>query len=138
MITKIKREELLQVVTANRDKHREVFLEALDGYRKAAIAELENALNDAKSGKAIFRTTKLIQPMDQTGDYNRAIKMMEMTTEPIIELDEDQFAQLVMNKWHWGKQFSASNRAYVSKSETVAYLASLGGNEQSYGYDSNF
>ena len=127
MIAKMDRRELLDIVTSNRDKHRAVFLEALDGYRKAAIAELERALEDAKSGKEIFRTSRLVQPMDQTKDYNRAIRILECTTEAVIELDEGQFANLVLDQWHWGKQFSAANWAYSTSRQSRVYLEDKAG-----------
>jgi hypothetical protein len=41
---KVKREELLSKVRANRDAHRSLFLLAQEGYRKLVIEELDKML----------------------------------------------------------------------------------------------
>jgi len=51
--------------------------------------------------------------------------MLELTTEEEIELDERQFATLVLNRWGWAKQFSVSNRSYVQSDVGQAYLRNL-------------
>ena len=45
---KVKREELLAKVRANRDAHRSLFLLAQEGYRKLVIEELDKMLADAR------------------------------------------------------------------------------------------
>jgi len=127
MVSKMDRVALLDILTKNRDDHHRVFLEALEGYRKAAIRELERALDDAKSGREIFRQTKLIQPVDQTKDYDRAIGMLQHTTESVIELQEDEYTQLVLDQWRWGRQVSEGNRNYVRSDAATAYLSKLDG-----------
>lgn len=127
MITKVKKQQLLTTLLTNRDQHRAIFEEAMIGYREAAIAELEKAILDAKDGKEIFRATRLIQPVDQTNAYNRAIKMIEMNTQEIIDLEEREFYELVLNRWSWGKQFSASNNAYISSPTGKSYLHMMDG-----------
>ena len=53
---KVKREELLTKVRANRDAHRTLFLKAQEGYRKLVIEELDRMLKDAKEGLRIQRS----------------------------------------------------------------------------------
>jgi hypothetical protein len=55
----------------------------------------------------------LIEPMDQTRDYDRAITMLDMTTADDIELTPEQFQCYVMDDWSWKHQFSASNSNYT-------------------------
>lgn len=109
---KVKKSELLDVLKKNRKQHRQIFLEATEGYRKAAIAELDSMLADAKDGRKIRRSLSLTEPQDQTRDYDRAIRMMEMSQDDIIELDESDFAQYVLDDWSWKRQFLFSNSAY--------------------------
>jgi hypothetical protein len=73
----VKKDKLLDLLRNNRDGHRKIFLEALEGYREQAIRELECMLREAKRGKRIRRRVQLVEPMDQTKDYDRAIRMME-------------------------------------------------------------
>jgi len=111
---RIKKDELLAAVKKNREGHRAVFEEALEGYRKQAVAELEAILAEAKAGKRIRRGVSLIEPTDQTREYDRIIRALEMSTDQVIELSEGEFAQYVMDDWHWKGQFIATTQAYMS------------------------
>ena len=108
----VKKEELLKVLRENREKHRTIFLEAQDGYRTAAIAELDAILAEARAGKKIRRQVTLIEPMDQTRDYDRAIRMLEMAVTDEIVLEEHDFQCFVLDEWTWKKQFNTSNWNY--------------------------
>ncbi len=110
---KVSREELVGKLTANRTKHREIFLDAQEGYREQAIIELDKMLAEAKSGKKIRRAVVLTEPMDQTADYDRAIAMLEMSVDQHIQLSETDFACYVMDEWSWKRQFSMSNMGYT-------------------------
>ena len=109
---RIKKSELLTAVKKNRENHRTIFLEALDGYKKEMTSRLESMLVDIRHGKRISHSISLPQPMDQTKEYDQAIKMLEMSVDEIIELDDESFRNLVMDDWRWKEQFSASNIAY--------------------------
>lgn len=111
---KVKKADLLATLRENRAKHNKIFLEACGGYRAAAIRELDNMLAEAKAGKKIRRSVSLIEPADQTKDYDRVIRMMEMSVDDEITLDEHDFSQYVLDQWGWKKAWSASNMAYSS------------------------
>jgi hypothetical protein len=55
-----------------------------------------------------------VEPVDQTREYNKVIRMLEMSTEDVIELQEHEFSQYVLDDWGWKGQFLASNSAYSS------------------------
>jgi hypothetical protein len=110
---KVKRNELLAVVEKNREQHRDLFEKACVGYRKEVIARLDGMLADAKAGKRIRQTVGLVEPMDQTKDYDRVLAMLRMSTEDVIELSQSEFAQYVMDDWRWKDQFTATNSTYV-------------------------
>jgi len=110
---KVKKSELLAKLEENRAAHRAVFEEALEGYREAVIKELEVMLTDARKGKLIRRTVNLVEPMDQTKDYDRAIAMLKMSQDEIISINESDFACYVLDNWRWRDQFIASNSSYL-------------------------
>jgi len=112
-IVRLKRKELLEKVKGNRANHRAVFEKALEGYRKAAIKELEKMLDEAKKGLRISREVRLVEPMDQTREYDRVIKMLEMSMDDIIELDERGFSQYVMDDWSWKANFLETTNPYT-------------------------
>jgi hypothetical protein len=120
--TKVRKDELLEIVKQNREHHNEVVAEAMGNYRKTAIAELETMLADAKAGRRIHRSIELIQPMDMTREYDQIIRQLEMEVEDTAELSAGEFAQYVLNRWDWGEQFANSTRAYTRSKNAVAYL----------------
>lgn len=108
----VKTSDLLERIKTNRDEHRTIFEEAVIGYRKAAIEELDKALKDAKDGRRIWRRTTLVQPEDHTPEYDRVIDMLEMSVDEDITLDAASFACYMRDEWVWQRQFLTSNSAY--------------------------
>jgi hypothetical protein len=110
---KVKTDELLGIVKSNRDAHRDMFEKAMAGYRKQAIAELDRAITDAKAGRKITRYLSLVEPIDQTKDYDRVIEMLRMSVDEEVELTSTEFAQYVQDDWSWKDQFLATNISYI-------------------------
>jgi hypothetical protein len=109
----VKKDELLATVRANRETHRTIFLEAVQGFRAKAIEMLDERLKDAVAGRRIDISIHLPRPVDQTRDYDKVIKMLEMSVDDEIELTQNEFTQYVMDDWSWKKQFSAVNKTYT-------------------------
>lgn len=101
----VNKDELLEQLRQNRQDHRQVFEEALDGFKRETIEELEAMLTRLRAGHT--RSVHLSKPVpqDHTGDYNRAIAMIEMSIGDTVTLSEDDFAQYVMDDWGWQRQF---------------------------------
>lgn len=120
---KVKKVELLEILKKNRADHRDIFLKAQEGYRKAAIEELDRQLNDARNGKPFLLTrfTALVQPKDYTGEYDRAILMLQMSVDDIVTIEKEQFANFVQDKWQWSRAWAASNSSYTSSPKFADY-----------------
>ena len=116
---KINKTKLLEALKANRETHRTIFLEAQEGFRTEAIKHLDQMLEDARNGKEIRQNIGLVEPRDQTADYDRAIRMLEMSEDDVIELSELDFECYVLDNWSWKNQFLISNSSY---SATAARL----------------
>lgn len=106
--------ELIGILKKNRDAHRGIFEEAQKGYRIKVIELLDQALQDARQGGQINTAFELPVPQDHTSDYDRVIKMLEMSIDTRVELSEDYFAQYVMDDWSWKRQFMLSSAMYLS------------------------
>lgn len=120
----VRKGELVERMTSNMEKHRQMFLEAQEGYREAVIKALDERLADARGGKPVTLHFGLIPPEDHTGDYERVLDMLQMSVDDEIDLDAMSFAQFVRDEWAWRRQWVMSNAGY---SETAAVEA------QSYG-----
>lgn len=110
----VKKDELLGILRTNRTKHRDIFIDAQKGYKERVIAELEKSLDDARAGKKLRTSITLVAPVNQTGDYDQAIGMLEMSVDNTVELSASEFRQYVLDKWAWDAQFKMSNATYTA------------------------
>lgn len=113
---KVRKEALLDELRENRSAHRRRYREALDGYKDKVRQELERYLKRVENGDVLDIRVRLPRPEDHSEDYDRAIKMVEMSVDEELELDEREFAELVMDDWGWKGQFLTSTAQYVQES----------------------
>jgi hypothetical protein len=109
---KVQKSELLTRLKANRANHSAQFEKASEGYRKKVIDVLENRLADARKGKLPHLIFNMPLPVDQTKAYDRAIGMLELSVEDIIELEEHDYQQYVLDEWNWSAAAAATNTSY--------------------------
>lgn len=114
---KINKGELLDIVRANKEKHIKEFNEAVEDYKKAAIKVATENLALANSGD-VDKIAKIKgmpnKPVSYEDSYTRAIRMLELSVEDIIEVEEDIFNQLVLDEWQWKNAFTATGALYKS------------------------
>jgi len=109
---KVKKSHLLDILKNNRHDHRNIFIDAQAKYKEAVIAELEKSLADARAGKQVDYILRLVQPEDHTRDYDRVIRMLELSIDEVIEMPERDFTQYVLDEWAWSHQWAASVSNY--------------------------
>lgn len=110
----IKRGELLAAIRSNREVHAKDYTEALAGFKVAFIEECENLLALAKAGNTEKQVIGLSTPQDHTKDYDRVIRMLEMSTAEEITVSEDQFSKYVLDEWAWQRDFAATKMRYLN------------------------
>ena len=110
----VSKSELLDILTRNRDSHREVFLTAQRRYREELIRLLDERLAEVRAGRKIDHYLRLPEPEDHTGDYDRAIRMIEMSVQDVIEIDEKTFGELVLDEWSWSERWAQTTSSYTS------------------------
>lgn len=114
---KINKGELLKIVRDNQKKHVKEFNESVKDYKKAALKIAKEHVEMAKSGdlEQIAKIKSMpAKPNSYEKDYDRAIRMLELSVEDVIELEDDIFNQLVLDEWTWKHQFVASGALYKS------------------------
>lgn len=116
----VEKAPLIATLKANRETHRAIFEEAVEGFRAEAIDQLKAHLKRVKSGKPKRVYVSVPEPSDHTHDYDVAIEMLQMDVNDHVELDEQSFRSFVKDEWDWKTQFLASNSMY---SVTAARLA---------------
>ena len=115
METEVKVEELLEILRGNRDSHLETFNQAMDGYRLEWMEILERRLSDIQTGKPIQMWVHIAEPKNQTKDYERVIRMLELEVNETWVLDESDFAQYVEDDWIWSREFRETSTYLNSK-----------------------
>lgn len=114
---KVNKTELMDILQANKKKHIKEFDESVKDYKKAALKVAKDHVELAKSGDLdkISKIRAMPQrPTSYEDSYNRAIRMMELSVDEVIELEEQIFNQLVLDEWSWKTAFTASGALYKS------------------------
>lgn len=118
---KMNRLDLLSIVKQNCVKHVAEFTEANEDFKTLVLQLATANLKLAKT--ANLEEFKKIKPqptapVSYEDSYKRAIRMLELSVDEIIEVDEDVFNQLVLDEWSWKRSFTAA---------TMSYKAGVGG-----------
>ena len=114
---KMDREQLLGIVRENLKKHLTDYAEAVEDYKVGALKVATSNLKIAKTGEIDkFHQIKGLpqRPVSYEKEYNRAIRMLELSVDEEIMIEQDTFNQLVLDEWHWKNSFVAASALYKS------------------------
>ena len=114
---KMNKVELLDIVRQNKIKHVKDFEESVNDY-KALVYKIssDNLVLARTEDLNKFKDIKSIPsaPKSYENDYARAIRMLELSVDDVIELEDDVFNQLVLDEWVWKQSFVTSSALYKS------------------------
>lgn len=110
----VKREELLERLRENREKHEQEFNQAISQWQN----ELQSSIESIKPNAEFEFPQSLEQlrddcPVSHVNDYDQAIDMFGMCVTEEIKLDSDAFNTFCRDEWGW-KDSLATNRFYRS------------------------
>lgn len=109
---KLDKNQLLSILIENRTKHVAEYDEAVMDYLAACLKVAKANLKVANQG-TLEALEKLQdnpqQPTSYEDSYTRAIRMVELSVDTVIELDAQTFNQLVLDSWEWKQHFLSSN-----------------------------
>ncbi len=114
---KINRLTLLTIVRENKEKHIAQFIESVADYKVVVLKQAKENLRLAKlDDLAEFKKMKNAPPapVSYEDSYKRAIRMLELSVEEVIEVEEDVFNQLVLDEWSWKNAFAGTSAMYKS------------------------
>jgi hypothetical protein len=114
---KINKLELLKIVLENKTKHVSEFNEAVEDYKTLAVKIAKHNLELANTGDLDkIKDMKSVPsaPTSYEADYNRAARMLELSVDDVIELEDVVFNQLVLDEWAWKRSFATSSMLYKS------------------------
>lgn len=112
---KIAKAELLQIVTENQAKHIAEYEEAVQDFVVLALKIAKENVKLANTGN-LDQIAKIkpipAAPVSYVSDYARAARMLQLSVDDVIELEDDVFNQLVLDEWSWKRSFVVSNTMY--------------------------
>ena len=109
---KINKTELLESVKKNLETHKSDYEESVDGYYVELLKKLKSKVKAVKAREKIDMIIHLVKPENHSKEYERVIKMLEMTTEDEIELTVREFDNYVMDNWGWSDDFGTTKMMY--------------------------
>lgn len=115
---RVDKQRLLQALKKNLAKHEDELARMLIQYRNETITKLQDALEvfnkyrETKDQPLLKLPEFPRKPANHIDDYLRAIEMVEMSVDEIIELDSRDFSQLIMDEWAWKSEFELTKAVY--------------------------
>lgn len=112
---RVNKTDLLRRMAANREQHREVYLEAVEEYRKRVLELLEERISVLRKGRVPEELSVYLPiPEDHTKDYDRVIDMLEMDQGEFIEITEREFGRYARDEWEWSQAWFANTQSYTT------------------------
>lgn len=117
----VKKDELVKVLTENRDIHKKKYEEAQQGYIILVTKALKKRLKKVEAGKEFdLHFYDLIKPENHVEDYQNVIDMLGVTEQESVDISMEDFQRYYKNNWSWHQQWHLSNKMYYD-----AYYASV-------------
>lgn len=114
---RLNREQLLEILRENQKKHLLDYEASVLDFKSAVLKLAQANVKLAKTG-ALDEIAKMKRvptaPVSYAESYSRAIRMLELSVDDIIELDDAKFAQLVQDEWQWKHEFQVASALYKS------------------------
>lgn len=118
---KMNTSELLSIVRKNREKHFAEYNEAVADYVVACNTIAKQNMKTVRQMNSdnysvIAPKVKHLPPSPKSyiEDYDKAIRMLELSVDEVIEIQDHSFSTLVLDNWSWKQAFVASNNTYKS------------------------
>lgn len=108
--------DLIEVVVENRDKHLDELGLALDRFYESARNALFDRIAEVTNETIKDLRFDLPVPESHAGDYDRVVKMLEMTLnagQDTVVLRESEQESYVMDNWDWKRAFTETTAFYA-------------------------
>lgn len=113
---------LLKKLRTNLDEHKVIYEEAKKGYLESLHTMLEQMLIKVADKNLIDPTIDLQKPANYSKAYQKAIQMLEFTSDKTITLDQSLFDRYVLDEWDWSRNFLSNSVLYGSATASSKVL----------------
>jgi hypothetical protein len=103
----------MEIIQANMEQHREMFMEAMEGYKVKAIELLEAHIERIKTNAPEKVVIQLPMPQDHSDEYETVIGMLKVSIDEELEINRYDFERYVLDQWEWKQAFAETYAAYT-------------------------
>jgi len=115
---KVNKQELIATIKDNLKKHKVDYEEALILRREKIKNIFKEEIKKIDGDKSYQTNVEFIyselKPKNNTKSYEKALQKLEMSVDEFIELSDEDFNELVLDEWHWKREFLTSSLRYKS------------------------
>lgn len=111
----VRKNDLIEQVKTNREKHAANYEEATKVYRARALHQLRHRAAQIEADGEVDLQFKLPAPREFLSEYDQALAMLEWETGEMVTLDDLTFQNLVLDEWAWKNQYAASTQSYLAE-----------------------
>lgn len=109
---RVNKNELIEQIKANKDKHIAQFNDAVKAYQNEALRQLTEQTIRVKSG-ALDAQLDLTTPVNNEENYDKIIEMFEWEVESTVELSQSEFIEYVQDESDFAIMALHSNTKYM-------------------------
>lgn len=114
----VTKEDLLSVLTKNREQHIKSYNLAIGQYRMECIEELAQKLENVQDDKipmGQFLMFNKLVPRTYEKEYNTVIGMLTMTIDKTFKINGATYRAWVLDEWEWKDSFASNTMDYARK-----------------------
>ena len=111
---KVEKGQLLATLKEHKEAHIVEYGKAVQAYKLEAIEQLGKLLKQAEDDKLQLKL-KLIEPIDNTGNYDKIIAMFDWEVDNVVELTQSEFNEYVLDENSFTEMARESNAMYSAK-----------------------
>lgn len=115
---KYSKKVLLKTLEENKQNHIHNYEVAWAVFAKEYREKLQEMVDKTKSipvGCAPIMRVNLAIPQSNEDDYDRAIRMIELSSQDEFDLDEQEVRRYLMDDWSWSAAFASNTLSYSNK-----------------------
>lgn len=117
----VSKESLLKILKENKEKHVQIFNDAIEGARVQYRQLLEKELGKLERGRAVTASVNIPLPTNHEEQYDEVIEMLNMSVDEEITLRRHEFQQYIQDKWITDAEKKMLNVYALSSSNSALY-----------------
>lgn len=112
---RVQKEKLIKIIRFNRNRHEVAYKTAFENFKKEFKENLQKKLEEVDGyqiGQNIYACVNMQVPCTYLKDYDRILKMLQLSIDEVIELTEKEVQYYVLDEWNWKGSWATTIVSY--------------------------